>query len=252
MQVQNLEKEIITLRVQNRYAALQLQNVQSEIEHFTTQYYSALEDICIQLADIESKVKRYDQKMQAVGEKVLEVAQPEHGYGMIQPRDEPQNLFSGERILPVTKKEEQASLEIELKNLYRGLIKMVHPDVSEEKLMAADYTMMVNKAYNERNYRQLVELDHMIRAGNASDAELKQQRNKLVDATFDLKTQREDLLQNPLYLLSEEFAEAEDGGVEMIREVRAKLLEKVAVRKRDLREKKLAYLEKVSSLIVAA
>lgn len=236
MLVHDLEKEIITLRVQNRYAALQLQNIQNEIEHFTTQYHSAIEDISLKLAEIEANIKLYDKKIAAVKTKPADV-----GYNNIQPRSEKM----AEAIVP------NANLELELKDLYRGLMKIVHPDVSEEKLKAAEYTMMVNKAYNERNYRQLVELDQIIRSGNATEAELRQQRNKLVDATFDLKMQREDLLENPIYLLSEEFANADDGGIAMIKAVRAKLEERVTERKRDLRGKRLEYLETISGLITA-
>lgn len=245
MLVQELEKEIISLRVQNRYAALQLQNIQDEIENFTNQYYSAIEDICIKLAEIEAGIKQYDAKIATV--KQIEItpktASSDIGYNYIQPREENAESFSARPKLS------NFAIELELKNLYRNLIKMVHPDVSEEKLKSAEYTMMVNKAYNERNYRQLVELDQLIRSGNASEAELKQQRNKLVDATFELKMQREDLLENPIYLLSQEFAEADDGGIAMLQDVRAKLDERILERKRDLRNVKLEYLETVAGLI---
>lgn len=245
MLVQELEKEIISLRVQNRYAALQLQNIQDEIENFTNQYYSAIEDICIKLAEIEAGIKQYDAKIATV--KQIEItpktASSDIGYNYIQPREENAESF------PARPKLSNFAIELELKNLYRNLIKMVHPDVSEEKLKSAEYTMMVNKAYNERNYRQLVELDQLIRSGNASEAELKQQRNKLVDATFELKMQREDLLENPIYLLSQEFAEADDGGIAMLQDVRAKLDERILERKRDLRNVKLEYLETVAGLI---
>lgn len=236
-----LEKEVITLRVQNRYTALQLQNIQNEIEHFSAQYYSAIEDICISLAEIEGKMRLYDKKIAAL---TSATKKDVGGYNNIQPRES-----AVEKIKLDSIKNEPINLEDEVKNLYRSLIKIVHPDVSEEKLKASEYTMMVNKAYNERNYRQLLELDQIIRSGNATEAELRQQRNKLVDSTFEMKIQREDLLENPLYILSEQFADAEDDGVEMMQEVRAKLHQRVQNRKRDLRNKKLEYLETVGNII---
>lgn len=240
---QDLEKEIITLRVQNRYAALQLQNIQDEIEHFSSQYYSAIEDICIELADIESKIKLYIRKNDAL-ENV--VSNNVGGYNNIQPRMEDSGLSELKNI-----KQPPRNLETEVKDLYRSLIKLVHPDVSEEKLKASEYTMMVNKAYNERNYRQLVELDQIIRSGNATEAELKAQRNKLIDATFEMKMQREDLLDNPLYILSEKFADAEDEGIALMQDVRSQLATKVGERKRVLRDIKIGYLEKMAEVITS-
>jgi hypothetical protein len=242
MVVNNLEKEIITLRVQNRYAALQLQNIQDEIEHFSAQYYSAIEDICLNLAEIEQKIRNYAKKISTAKDGV---ANNDIGYNNIQPRQIPETSQAKQPV------EEKITLEREVKDLYRSLIKLVHPDVSEEKLRAAEYTMMVNKAYNERNYRQLVELDQLIRSGTASEQELRQQRNKLIDSTFELKMQREDLLDNPIYQLSEQFSNAEDGGVEMIQNVRIKLQERVEEKKRELMDIKLAYLELVGELIAA-
>jgi hypothetical protein len=247
MQIEELEKEIITLRVQNRYAALQLQNIHDEIENFTNQYYSAIEDICLKLAEIEAGIKQYDTKI-ATAKKIEiypQTTSSDIGYNYIQPREEKEIHLKTSHSLS------KFAVELELKDLYRSLIKIVHPDVSEEKLRSAEYAMMVNKAYNERNYRQLVELDQLIRRGNASLAELKLQRNKLVDATFELKMQREDLLDNPIYILAQEFAEADDGGISMLQDVRAKLDEKVSERKRDLRNLKLEYLETVAGLITS-
>lgn len=240
MLVRELEKEIITLRVQNRYAALQLQNIQDEIEHFTAQYYSAVEDLCLQLAETDAKLRQYDAKILAA-QKAERPAPQDSGYD-IQPRPPRPKL-------QLPQEDERITLEREVKNLYRGLIKLVHPDVSEEKLKAAEYTMMVNRAYNERNYRQLVELDQVIRSGNASEHELRQQRNKLIDTTFELKMQREDLFANPIYELCKKFEQAEDGGVAMIRAVRGNLEAKIAARKRDLMDKKLRYLECIGGLI---
>jgi len=241
MLVSELEKEIITLRVQNRYAALKLQNIQDEIEHFSSQYYSAIEDICLNLAAIEGKIRAYESKIKTTKDKSLQEANA-IGYNQIQPRPvEPQKD-------PL---EDKISFDREVKDLYRSLIKLVHPEVSEEKLKAAEYTMMVNKAYNERNYRQLVELDQLIRSGEATENELLQQRNKLIDSTFELKMQREDLLDNPIYKLSEKFANAADSGVEMIQEVRSNMLKRVSERKDALLNLKISYLELVGELIAA-
>ena len=236
MLVRDIEKEIITLRVQNRYAALQLQNIQDEIDHFSAQYYTAIEDICLNLVEIENKISLYAKKIKAAQDGVC----GDFGYNHIQPRESQQEV-----------KDDRLSLEREVKDLYRSLIKLVHPDVSEEKLKAAEYTMMVNKAYNERNYRQLVELDQLIRRGDATEQELRQQRNRLIDSTFELKIQREDLLENPIYVLSEQFANAEDGGVAMITAVRVKLQERVTQKKRELMDAKLQYLELVGDMIAA-
>jgi len=239
-QPNNLEKEIINLRVQNRYAALQLQNTQDEIEHFSAQYYSAIEDICIKLAEFENKISSYHKKIKTAQQ---DMESSDLGYNNIQPRQT--------QVAKLESLKEKISFEREVKSLYRSLIKLVHPDVSEEKLKADEYTLMVNKAYNERNYRQLVELDQLIRSGKATEHELRQQRNKLIDSTFELKMQREGLLENPIYLLSEKFAKADDGGVAMIVDVREKLQQRIADKKRELMDCKLQYLELVGELIAA-
>jgi hypothetical protein len=240
----SLEKEIINLRVQNRYAALQLQNIQDEIEHFSAEYYSAIEDICIKLAEIENKINRYHKKIEVSEQGITAV---DIGYNYIQPRQtEPAQAAQAQTVA------DKISFEREVKDLYRSLIKLVHPDVSEEKLKAAEYTMMVNKAYNERNYMQLVELDQLIRSGKATEHELRQQRNKLIDSTFELKMQREELLDNPIYQLSKKFAEVEDGGIAMITDVREKLQIRIADKKRELMDIKLQYLELVGEMITAS
>lgn len=234
--IRELEKEVITLRVQNRYAALQLQNIQSEIEHFSAQYHSAVEDLCLKLAELEAKIKTYEQKIASI---TGEIANKNAFVGNVQ--------IGLRQVAAVANA--KIDIQTEVKNLYRSLIKIVHPDVSEEKLRAAEYTMMVNKAYNERNYQQLIELDQLIRSGNATEQELRLQRNKLIDATFELKMQREDLLENPLYVLSEAFAQADDGGLNMIAAARRELERRVESKKRELSEMRISYLERIGGLI---
>lgn len=235
-----LEEEIINLRVQNRHASLQLKNLQEDIDNFMANYFEAVGDLCIELSDMDEKIKSYDARL--AGE--VYVQQP-----VTDILDEVEDDFQNPGFNEIRPRE--TDLEKEVKNLYRKLIKTIHPDISEDKLQAAEYTRLVNEAYNKRNYRQLVELEQLITSGKATERDLTRQRNQLIDATFELKQQREALLDNPIYDLKEQFESADDGGKSMILDIRISLEKRLAAKKRDLRAKKLEYLESISRKISA-
>jgi hypothetical protein len=54
-----------------------------------------------------------------------------------------------------------------------------------------------------------------------------------------------------MYQLSEKFAQAEDGGISMLADVREKLQKRIAEKKRELMDIKLQYLELVGEMITA-
>lgn len=226
----DLEEEIVNLRVQNRFAAIRLQNVHSEIDGFMKTYYEAVGDLCLKFSEIEDKQKIYKRKIKGAAEEIVGTVVPV-GMSQIRPRDE--------------------ALDKEVKNLYRKLIKITHPDVSEEKLKAAEYSRMVNEAYNQKNYEQLVKLDQLITSGNATKKDMVKQRNKLIDATFELKIQREQMLDNPMYKLMTRFRNEDDKGEKMIAKIRKNLEEKISTEKRALLSLKLEYLEKMQAQITA-
>lgn len=228
MQQIDLEEEIVNLRVQNRFAAIRLQNIHDEIDAFMKMYYEAVGDLCLKFSEIEEKQKIYRKKINGTEEETQRIFVP---VGAQQPRSRDE------------------SLEKEVKNLYRKLIKVTHPDVSEEKLKAAEYSRMVNEAYNQKNYEQLVKLDQLITSGNATKKDMVKQRNKLIDATFELKIQREQMLENPIYKLMTRFKEQDDNGKEMIAKIRKNLETKIATEKRTLMSLKLEYLEKIEARI---
>ena len=239
MGVREVEEEIINLRVQNRHAATALQNIYTEIDGFMEEYYQKVGDLCMQISEIEEKQKKYKRKIRNEIDSPISVnestQEPIGGYNQIRPRNDSST----------------DSMEKEAKALHRKLIKIIHPDVSEEKLKAAEYTRMVNEAYNQKNYTQLVKLDQLINSGNATERDLIKQRNNLIDATFDLKIQREQVVENPIYKLMLKFKSQTDGGNSMLGQIRKNLETKLAQEKRKFVDLKIEYLEKIQNKIIA-
>lgn len=237
-----IEEEIVNLRVQNREAAIRLQCLYDETDDFMKTYYDAVGDLCQKISETEEKQKEYKKKLS--GEVVDASREFDDknfvgGYNGIRPRFED------------TTKTKNNSMDKEVKTLHRKLIKIIHPDVSEEKLKAAEYTRMVNRAYNEKNYTQLVKLDQLINSGKATERDLIKQRNNLIDATFDLKIQREQVLENPLYKLMKKFNAESDNGKMFLKQIRKNLEVRATEEKRKLVELKLQYLEKMQDRITA-
>ena len=231
----DLEKEVIDLRVQNRYAAVRLQTIYSEMDHFMRKYYDKVGDLCLKIHEFEAKQKKYQIKIQAD----ISADTPENNY------------IAGFNEIRPRKDISEESIEKEAKALHRKLIKTIHPDVSEEKLKAAEYTRMVNEAYNQRNLTELVKLDQLRNSGQATERDLVKQRNNLIDATFDLKIQREQLADNPIYKLMQKFKSQDDEGKTMLEQIRKSLEARVKEEKGKLLNLKLEYLEKMKDKITA-
>ncbi|PIR31772.1 MAG: hypothetical protein COV36_06985 [Alphaproteobacteria bacterium CG11_big_fil_rev_8_21_14_0_20_44_7] len=234
MSRRELEIEIVDLRLQNRYAALRLSNIQEDIDDFMAKYYEAVGDLCLEISTLESKYEGYSKKLRGEAPQISKIKTSETNF----------------HILP--RSEEVYSFEKEVKELYRKLVKITHPDVSTEKMMAAEYTRMVNEAYNEKNYRELLRLDQLINSGEATIKDLQQQKNQLVDSTHDLKAQYEQLKDSPMYVLRQKFAQEDDKGKSMIVSIRQGLKKRIAEEKRKLKALRIEYIESMGERIVKA
>lgn len=237
MGIQDIEEEIVNLRVQNRYAAVKLQGLYDEVDGFMERYYNEVGELCLKISEIEDKQKQYKRKIKNNSASPLfsEDSKTIIGYNEIRPRKEVAEI----------------SMDKEAKSLHRKLIKIIHPDVSEEKLKAAEYTRMVNEAYNQKNFTQLVQLDQIINSGKATERDLVKQRNKLIDATFDLKIQSEQVTETPVFKLMNKFKSQDDQGTKMLAQIRMNLEAKAKIEKSKLLDLKLEYLEKVKEKITA-
>ena len=229
LQKEQLGNDIVNLRLQHRFAEIRLQNTQESLDKFMADYYSATTDLCQELAHLEDQIHDYELKF--LGQYSLK----------FEPVDE-----------KIIKVEPPKTRNQDLKGLYRRLMKTIHPDISDEKIAGAEYSRLVNEAYNSNNLRQLVKLDQLLSSRKLSEAELIRQKNLLIDSIFELKTQREQLKQSPAYKLRKKFINQEDGGKSMLAEIRGSLKQCTDEAKSRLMEMKITYLESMQRKILAA
>jgi hypothetical protein len=140
--------------------------------------------------------------------------------------------------------EEEGGYDAELKKLHRRLVKITHPDVSGNR-HAADFTRIINEAYNSRNLAELMRLEQRFMPSVSTEA-----YHRLLTTNYDLKAELEMVQNRPEYKLKESLDDENDREAAILG-IRLKLKRRIADENRHLLALKLEYLEKMQRRIVA-
>lgn len=205
--------EIIRLKIENIFLRAKLFALENDLKKFVSEYIKSVADLYDELAVIQRQIESYQNK--------IALKKPS-----------------------LQKYHEEVSYDAELKKLHRRLVKIVHPDISRSK-HAADFTRIINEAYNSRNLAELMRLEQRFLPSVSTEA-----YNRLLTTNYDLKAELEMVQNRPEYRLKESLDNERDKEAAILG-IRLKLKRRIADENRHLLALKLEYLEKMQSQIVA-
>lgn len=209
-----LENEISTLRMQNRFAAIQYSALTDEIDNFFGDLQTKHGDLCRQILNLEREIMAYEVETKQKGASAKK-----------------------SKFL----KEERSSNSLNV-----ILVTNLFPELPRADIEDAEYKRKVNKAYNESNFDRLLKMDEEMSNGKAKVEFLKKYKKLIIEVTKEIKFQHDEMENNQICKF------VRKGKKDNEHESRDKLLRRIYSLKNQLIDSKISYLESLQKQITTA
>ncbi len=207
----SMQQEVVRLRIENILLRMQIMGIRKEIEKFVSGYLAYFRDLCRELASIERQMAQYDNNAVIYS-------------------------FSTGLSVFATRNE----IEVEIKRIYRKLVKLLHPDISGN---AHNREMLgeVQLAYRAGNITRLIHLEEGLE--QRSPYQLETLYNELVSENGRLKHSVAAARNNPACQIKDSI-ENISGYEEKMAMIKLKLTRHIAFESRRLLAKKLERMDR--------
>jgi hypothetical protein len=136
-------------------ACQQMKQVERELRRFLDDYYAQVGSFFEQLELLKREITDYDRKIYQVASKRCRK--------LAQLRNEtPLTVLACEEIPAMLLDLGHNDWEVEMKKIYRNLVKLYHPDIRRGESCSTRVLQLINKAYEKRDLWAMREVEHRL------------------------------------------------------------------------------------------